>query len=493
MKMLSNLFRQKPKLERPGGKDSKLHCYVYPLSGCKVQCQGCKTIQWDTYLKNKLLQYNDTFLINRFSKQETMKTENKLPESWCVKSCSSKEDARFNHVIDYLNKRNGKCAFIGWQYPRFYGERSAIMSTGEQIVKVLSQDQPFGKTLTIEEFIALSEVSSPEVKVNRLPETLTEIYTKKLESLIGTRKEKTITMSTETARRFWKGCNDIKNIQVGWYQNSMRNFLLENFTKKELEGNIFEVGKVYESYNGHMWFITDSNGPKGYGFCSNGEWDDNRERSAMSPKTCKEVSMDAFEKRLLKYAADKYKEGDVFKSAYNGEVFTVGPHERCFFYKNDNNSFNLTFNVGCIFNSDTGKWAEIIKVAKEGFTWEESFSGDGWYVGSGSEIHRLTNVKPLEIQKNLFATEKQALSTLAFAQLSHIVNKYNEGKTVPITFQDGIPHTFHPYMDYNGMLTYHALNHTCNIYHPPFGFYNKNDIETSLKTNKALWEQYWMR
>lgn len=460
MKMLSNLFRQKPKLERPGGKDSKLHCYAYPLAGCKIQCNGCRATQWGIFLESSLLQYHNTFLINKFSKQETnMEKTIKM----------SLETAR--KIISLYDN------------PALPGK-----SVSEIITKLIYEN------FTKEELEALPKVSSPEVKINRLPETLTESYIKKLESLIGTRKEKTITMSPETARRFWKGCNDIKNIQVGWYQNSMRNFLLENFTKEELEGNIFEVGKVYESDQGHMWFITDSNGPKGYGFCSNGEWDDNRERGAMSPETCKEVPMGAFEVRLLKYGTEKYKAGDVFKSAYNGEVFTVGPHERCFFYKKNNNSFNLTFNVGCIFNSDTGKWAEIIKTAnKEGFTWEESFSGDGWYVGSGSEIHRLTNVKPLETQKNVFATEKQALSTLAFAQLSHIVNKYNEGKTVPITFQDGIPHTFHPYMGYNGMLTYHALNHTCNIYHPPFGFYNKNDIETSLKINKALWEQYWMR
>lgn len=130
---------------------------------------------------------------------------------------------------------------------------------------------------------------------------------------------------------------------------------------------------------------------------------------------------------------------------------------------------------------------------KEGFTWEESFAGDGYFISDNSYIVEARIRYENSFSKQFFKTKNQALSALAFAQLSHIVNKYNEGKTVPVTFRDGIPHTFHPYMDCDGMLTYHALNHTCNKYRPPFGFYDKNDIEISFKVNKELWNQYFQK
>ena len=58
-------------------------------------------------------------------------------------------------------------------------------------------------------------------------------------------------------------------------------------------------------------------------------------------------------------------------------------------------------------------------------TWEKCFSGEGWFITYDQLIKEATDFDKKLIQKILFATEKQALSAIAKARLSHIIAKAN--------------------------------------------------------------------
>lgn len=64
----------------------------------------------------------------------------------------------------------------------------------------------------------------------------------------------------------------------------------------------------------------------------------------------------------------------------------------------------------------------------KGFTWEESFDGSGYFLNASASINQTIGSSADDKNKNTFKTKKQAESALAFAQLSHIVAKHNEGK-----------------------------------------------------------------
>jgi hypothetical protein len=119
---------------------------------------------------------------------------------------------------------------------------------------------------------------------------------------------------------------------------------------------------------------------------------------------------------------------------------------------------------------------------KKGFTWEESFSGSGFYLNIQSKCLKTADVSTSNTNKNVFKTKKQALSALAFAQLSHIVAKYNEGK------QRGINGYFSVIRMESGEL---ALIRTYNLRGQGLEFCNEDDALLSLEVNKELWEQYW--
>jgi hypothetical protein len=129
---------------------------------------------------------------------------------------------------------------------------------------------------------------------------------------------------------------------------------------------------------------------------------------------------------------------------------------------------------------------------KKGFTWEESFE-PGYYIKE-AEINYPSSLKKIKIDKacnkephvwfkNQFRTEKQALSALAFAQLSHIVAKYNEGKE--IGRRDGY---FSVTRMESGELD---LVRSYGLRGLGLEFCREEDGLVSMETNKELWEQYW--
>lgn len=121
---------------------------------------------------------------------------------------------------------------------------------------------------------------------------------------------------------------------------------------------------------------------------------------------------------------------------------------------------------------------------KEGFTWEDLFPERhyGFWIDKDS-VRGLGVSGGVSDCKAVFKTEKQALSTLAFAQLSHIVAKYNEGKS--------------PVGDDSYSVCYAKKHGVLGVCIGPHGtyhleFYSHSDTEISLRVNRKLWEQYWM-
>lgn len=116
----------------------------------------------------------------------------------------------------------------------------------------------------------------------------------------------------------------------------------------------------------------------------------------------------------------------------------------------------------------------------EGYTWEKAFSGDGYFIENGGEILKCTSTIN-KTNKNIFRTEAQAKSALAFAQLSHIVDKYNEGRTKKNGFVYCVSNL-------GGELQIDVWKE----YRPILYFNTKEDAEISLRVNRELWEQYHM-
>lgn len=122
---------------------------------------------------------------------------------------------------------------------------------------------------------------------------------------------------------------------------------------------------------------------------------------------------------------------------------------------------------------------------KKGFTWEESFNGNGHYLSLGSRITSARNYLIKEDNKAVFKTKEQAESALAFAQLTHIVAKYNK------TAKSGHGWIYISPSIYNeGELTVINANHkhiSSHLY-----FLNQEDALTSIEVNRELWLKYWM-
>jgi len=130
---------------------------------------------------------------------------------------------------------------------------------------------------------------------------------------------------------------------------------------------------------------------------------------------------------------------------------------------------------------------------KKGFTWEESFSGEGFCLRIDSAIINFKKCVPDTENKNVFKTEKQALSALAFAQLTHIVAKYNSVSVLPESELD-INLTLYKIEAYNNsdLKVEKWKPYSCVLPLNVFWFNSEKDAETSLEVNRTLWEQYYM-
>jgi len=133
------------------------------------------------------------------------------------------------------------------------------------------------------------------------------------------------------------------------------------------------------------------------------------------------------------------------------------------------------------------------KPKKKGFMWTECWPLHGYFFNNKSGfveqvcgIHLLKDTR----NKSVYKTEKQALSALAYAQLTHIVAKYNEGKKCK---PDGFGTWIRPVQGFGH--TRRLITEPCTfegVITKDLAFCTGEDAKTSLEVNKELWGQYWM-
>lgn len=141
-------------------------------------------------------------------------------------------------------------------------------------------------------------------------------------------------------------------------------------------------------------------------------------------------------------------------------------------------------------------WTQEELEEKEGYTWEESFelnSDHFWFIGLDGRVYDDGDceINRHSDNKKYFKTKEQAESALAFAQLTHIVAKYNEKKWA--TTENGLTIHYMIAAYNNGDLevvktTYGAMV----LPRQMFLFCDENDAKSCLDTNKELWSKYWM-
>jgi len=128
---------------------------------------------------------------------------------------------------------------------------------------------------------------------------------------------------------------------------------------------------------------------------------------------------------------------------------------------------------------------------KEGFTWGDCGDGCGYCINGNAQIETIPfSVKYIH-NKKVFKTESQAKSSLAFAQLTHIVDKYNEGKHPLAKNGHTVVYTINGYND--GLLRLGSRTPYSSI-QPAVSlvFFSPDDAEISMRVNEQLWKDYYM-
>ena len=133
---------------------------------------------------------------------------------------------------------------------------------------------------------------------------------------------------------------------------------------------------------------------------------------------------------------------------------------------------------------------ELIKEPELPKSWEELKDIEGWFIGINGRVYEEDSKYK---ERNVFSTEKQAKSALAFAQLSQLVkalngdweyewtgkNLYDNGKHNPNKLWTVIRAT-------NNLEVNFKTTHFCHLV-----FKTKELAEFSLLNHKELWEQYY--
>lgn len=117
--------------------------------------------------------------------------------------------------------------------------------------------------------------------------------------------------------------------------------------------------------------------------------------------------------------------------------------------------------------------------------WEDLSVVGGYYISSGSSICAFVSDVTTDSERNIFATEKQAKSALAFAQLSQLANRMNDGWEPDWEDNDERKFTVHCV---GGLFRISIwFKDHCHI-----AFKTEEMAKFSLKNHAELWKQYWM-
>ena len=147
-----------------------------------------------------------------------------------------------------------------------------------------------------------------------------------------------------------------------------------------------------------------------------------------------------------------------------------------------------------LYNSDN---EEIKAIALKYFTenelsndslpvcWEDLNEVCGYFIAHNSVSEPTGVINASDYNKNVFATEKQAKSALAFAQLSQLAHRMNNGWEPDWEDDTDKKYSVHCV---NGTLHHIQYNdHWCQI-----AFKTNELAKFSRENHRELWKQYWM-
>lgn len=132
-------------------------------------------------------------------------------------------------------------------------------------------------------------------------------------------------------------------------------------------------------------------------------------------------------------------------------------------------------------------FTEVELTAEVGKKWEECWK-PGWYIESypSGELKLANNCIREEYFRIQFREKRQALSSLAFAQLSHIAASVNEGNN------GDKPYVYYTIVCSTTGLVGLQVKEVNYIENTHIRFNRIEDAKRSLVTNNELWRQYWM-
>lgn len=118
-------------------------------------------------------------------------------------------------------------------------------------------------------------------------------------------------------------------------------------------------------------------------------------------------------------------------------------------------------------------------------SWEDLKEIKGYFISAYSKCSEIPKADTLHENRNIFHTESQAKSALAYAQLSQLVAKMN-GNWQP-DFKDGNRQKKFYIMRLGDKLETQWFH--CNYY--PLVFKNESDRDFSLEHHASLWNQFY--
>jgi len=117
-------------------------------------------------------------------------------------------------------------------------------------------------------------------------------------------------------------------------------------------------------------------------------------------------------------------------------------------------------------------------------SWEDLESIEGWFFDFYSRKFHNNSIAPISVNKNLFKTEKQALSCLAYAQLSQLVAEMNGNEELD---WENCSYAKFTIERFGSKLC--KNQHTKDFKHLAFKTEEARDF--SFQHHKNLWEKYW--
>ena len=155
------------------------------------------------------------------------------------------------------------------------------------------------------------------------------------------------------------------------------------------------------------------------------------------------------------------------------------PHELYNEFKNRQDIVDLLLTKFSKEELGMSKWPE---------RWEDLNKLEGWYINSDAEIFPSKPHIGKLCHKNLFVSEKQAKSALAYAQLSQIVAKMNDGWIPDWNNDEQNKYTIHYAHDKQCLRT----NVWCESMQAQLYFKTEEMANFSIKYHESLWLQYFM-